>query len=189
MDQPAPVQGAAFRMRRSAHGLTLDFLPLRAPAPPLGLLAFALLCALMPALGLAGLLPLETSNAAAWVTLALIGGFAAPFILASIVFAWLAIYLLANSLRVEISGDGIRTVRRVFGCVVKRSEIARADIADVEPRIGARYQSVFSATPRYALIARHQHQRNKDVVIAEDLAGQALMIELRTLLHTALNIK
>jgi hypothetical protein len=184
---PLP-HNSAYRVQRSAQGLTLEFAPLRAAAPALGLLAFALLCALMPALGLAALLPLDTANAAAWLSLALIGGFAAPFILASIVFAVLAVYLLANSLHVEVGADGARTVRRVFGHVIRRCEIARAAIADVEPRTSARYQNLFSSTPRYALVARHTSERGKDVVVAEDLAGQPQMAQLRTLLCTTWNI-
>ena len=162
---------------------------LRAPGAALGLGAFAVLCGLMPALGLSALLPLESANAPALLSLALIGGFAAPFILASIVFALLAIYLLANSLRVEINAAGVRTERRVFGRVTQLRTIAVADVAGVEPRIGARYQNLFSATPRYALIAKHCTDRRKDAVIAEDLAGQALMIELRTLICTTLDIQ
>ena len=166
---------------------------LRAPGAALGLGVFSLLCGLMPALGLSALLPLEGASAAAMLSLALIGGFAAPFILASVVFSLLAIYLLANSLRVDISPDGIRTERRVFGRITRLREIAREDIADIEPRIGARFQNVFSATPRYALIAKHRTEhgrgRSNDVVIAEDLTGQALMAELCTLICTALGIK
>ena len=162
---------------------------LRAPGAALGLGAFAVLCGLMPALGLSALLPLESANAPALLSLALIGGFAAPFILASIVFALLAIYLLANSLRVEINAAGVRTERRVFGRVTQLRTIAIADVAGVEPRIGARYQNLFSSTPRYALIAKHRAERRNDVAIAEDLIGQALMIELRTLICTTLDIQ
>ena len=79
--------------------------------------------------------------------------------------------------------------RRVFGRITRRSTIARADVADIEPRISARYQNIFSATPRYALIAKHHAERRQDVVIAEDLCGQALMIDVRTLICSTLNIK
>jgi hypothetical protein len=184
----ALAHGDGFFAQRTATGIALTFPVLRARGVALGLGAFAVLCGVMPALGLAALLPLESANATALLSLALIGGFAAPFILASIVFALLAIYLLANSLRVEISTAGVRTERRVFGWVTQNREIARADVADVEPRIGARYQNVFSSTPRYALVARHSAERRNDVVIAEDLAGQTLMIEVRTLICTALGI-
>ncbi len=126
--------------RRTVGGIALEFPVLRAPGAALGLGAFALLCGLMPAIGLSALLPLDQANASALVSLALIGGFAAPFIMASVVFALLAIYLLANSLHVEISSDGARTRRRVFGCVTQRRFVAAVDIADIEPRIGARYQ-------------------------------------------------
>jgi hypothetical protein len=188
----APVPSAGFRARRTDSGIVLEFPVLRAPGAALGLGAFSLLCGVMPALGLSALLPLDGASAAAMLSLALIGGFAAPFILASVVFALLAIYLLANSLRVDISPDGIRTERRVCGRITRLREIARGDIVGIEPRIGARYQNVFSATPRYALIAKHRTQhgrgRSNDVVIAEDLAGQALMAELCALICTVLNI-
>ncbi len=185
----ALAQGAGFRTRRTGNGIVLEFPVLRAPGVALGLAAFALLCGLMPALGLSALLPLESANASAMLSLALIGGFAAPFMLASIAFAVLAIYLLANSLRVDIDADGIRTERCIFGRITSLRQIAREDITEVEPRIGARYQNVFSATPRYALIAHHREQRSKDVVVAEDLVGQSLMIEVRALIRTALCIK
>lgn len=167
----------------------LTYAALRAPGGALSLGVFALLCGLMPALGLSALLPLDSANASAMVSLALIGGFAAPFMLASVVFAVLAIYLLANSLRVEVSASGIRTERRVFGRLTRLREIARDDVAEIEPRIGARYQNVFSATPRYALIAKHRIERGNDVVIAEDIAGQALMIDLRCLIGASLGLK
>lgn len=180
------AHGAVFVARRTANGITLEFPVLRVPGVALGLGGFALLCGLMPALGLSALLPLESANAAALLSLALIGGFAAPFILASLVFALLALYLIANSLRVEIDAQGVRSERRVFGRVTKLCAIARADIVDIEPRIGARYQNVFSSTPRYALVAKHRAKGGKDVVVAEDLLGQALMIELHSLICSAL---
>lgn len=175
-----PLAAASYRMQRTANGVMLDFPALRAPGVALGLLAFALVCGLMPALGLGALLPLKNADAEAMVSLALIGGFAAPFILASVVFALLAIYQLANALHVEVTASGIRTERRLFGHVIKRADIAQADIADIEPQIGARYQNVFSRTPRYALLAKHRSERSLDIIVAEDLAGQAQMAELRT---------
>lgn len=188
MTDPALPNGANFRLTRTAHGLILNFPPLRAPGPALGLLAFAALCALMPALGLSALLPLDNTNAAAIVSLALIGGFAAPFIFTSAVFAVLACYMLANSLRVEITVSGITTERRVLGRVTRRSHIARADITEVEPRISARFQNLFGATPRYTLIAHHRESRANDVVIAEDLAGEPVMRDVRALACRALEI-
>ena len=129
------------------------------------------------------------ANATAMLSLALFGGLAAPFLFAAIVFAVLAIYHSANSLHVEIDAHGIRTVRRVFGRITRLREIARDDIARVEPRISARYQNAFSATPRYTLVAHHRHPGSggsNDVVVAEDLAGQALMAQVCLLLDTAL---
>jgi hypothetical protein len=188
-DAAATARGNGFFAQRTADGITLDFPVLRAPDVALSLGVFAVLCALMPAIGLSALLPLQTASASAMVSLALIGGFAAPFILAGVVFALLAVYLLSNSLRVVIDAKGVRTERRVFGRLVRVRAITRAQIADIEPRIGARYQNVFSATPRYSLIARHRDGRSGDVVVAETLAGQALMAELHTLIATALYFK
>jgi hypothetical protein len=188
-DSAALAQGGGFRAWRTPGGITLEFPVLRAPGVALSFIVFSLLCGLMPAIGLSALLPLESANASAMLSLALIGGLAAPFILASIVFTVLAIYLLANSLRVDIRAEGIRTERRVFGYLTRVREIARADITDIDPRIGARYQNVFSTTPRYALIAHHRNEPNPSVVVAEDLSGQALMSEVRTLICTALGIK
>ena len=171
---------------RTATGITLNFPVLRAPGVALGLGGFAFLCGVMPALGLSALLPIK--DASAFVSLALIGGLAAPFMLAAVVFAVLAVYLLANSLFVEIDGDGVRTTRRVFGFVTATHAITRGTIADIEPRIGARYQNVFSSVPRYSLIARNSTANNTDVIVAEDLAGQTLMRETRSLLMAALGI-
>ena len=186
---PALAHGATFRWQRSPHGLTLDFPVMRAVGPAASHLAFALLCGLMPALGLSALLPLQPGNAPALLSLALIGGFAAPFVLASVVFASLAIYQLANSLHVEISAAGVRSERRVFGRVTRRCALTRADLADIVPRISARFQNVFSATPRYALIATHRRERHCDVVIGEDIAGQALMAATRALICAELDLK
>jgi hypothetical protein len=195
LTSPPLIAGNGFRAwhtdgaNGSLDGISLEFPVLRAPGAALSLGAFALLCGLMPAIGLSALLPLQTANASAMLTLALIGGLAAPFILASVVFAVLAIYLLANSLSVDITAQGIRAERRVFGRVTRVREIATDDIADIEPRIGARYQNIFSATPRYSLVARHRTDRAGDMVVAENLAGQALMTDLLTLISTALRIK
>lgn len=190
MTDPATLSlGAGAIARRTAQGIELTFPVLRAPGAALGLGAFALLCGLMPALGLSALLPLDNASASAMVSLALIGGFAAPFILACVVFALLAIYQMANSLHVDIGPDGARSQRRVFGCVTARKTISRLDITEIEPRISSRYQNMFSAMPRYTLVAKHADGHRNDVIIAEDLAGQALMAEVRMLAGTALSIK
>lgn len=179
-------------IERTAAGITLQFPVLRAPGVALSLGAFAAVCGLIPALGLLALPPIR-GDTAAFLSLALIGGLAAPFMLAAVVFAVLAIYLAANSLHVYIDNEGVRSTRRVFGVVTAMRAIARSDVTDIEPRIGARYQNVFSSIPRYALIARHASSntqgRDNDVIVAEDLAGQSLMSETRSLLLAALSIQ
>lgn len=182
----ARLSGARFSISRSARGIELGFPVLRASGAAISLLVFAVLCGVMPAVGLSALLSLDSGGAAAAVSLALIGGLAAPFIVASVVFLVLAIYLQVNALHVTIDQNGIRSERRIFGRVIARHEMARGDIADIEPRIGARYQNLFSSLPRYALIAKHHAVRSKDMVIAEDLAGQQQMIDLRAVIEDAL---
>lgn len=172
----------------TADRIVLEFPALRAPVPALSLLAFAALCALFPALGLGALISLDNGSPAMHVSLVLIGGLAAPFLLASAVFAVLALYMLANALHVEICAGDIATERRVFGWVARRRHIARADIAGIESRIGARFQNLFSSIPRYALIARHRDSRAGDVVIAEDLKGEAAMQAMRSRVHQAIGL-
>ena len=181
-------------VERTPTGITLQFPVLRAPGVALGLGAFAAVCGLMPALGLLALPPIR-GDTSAFLSLALIGGLAAPFMLAALVFAVLTIYLAANSLHVHIDNEGVRATRRVFGFVTNMRAITRSNVADIEPRIAARHQNVFSSIPRYALIARHvqsiKQDRDKDVmdvIVAEDLVGQALMSETRSLILAALAI-
>lgn len=145
-----------------------------------------MVCALIPATGLSALLPVANADASTMIAVALVGGLAAPFILASVAFAGLCVYTLMNALTVEISGSKIRTERRLFDRLVRVREIACADIAEVQPRISARFQNVFSPTPRYALVAKHRADRTCDVIIAEDLIGQTVMTELHALICSAI---
>jgi len=181
------VRGGTFRAHRTAEGIELVFPVLRAPGVALSIAAFAFVCALLPALGLSALLPLKSADAAAMLSLALIGGMAAPFVLASVVFGVLAIYMLANSLTVRVTPSGVAAVRRVFGRSVHLREITRGDIARIESQINARYQNVFGATPRYRLLARHREARAADVVIAEDLIGEEVRNEVQSLVESILN--
>lgn len=182
------ARARGFIAQRTASGVVLHFGVLRAPGVALSLALFALICGLLPAVGLSAMLPLNPASASAMLSLALIGGFAAPFILAAVIFLLTAVYLAANSLHVDVDRQGIYTERRVLGRLTKVSRLARADIQAIEPRIGARYQNVFSGVPRYALVAKHRTSGNADVVVAEDIAGQALMQETQKLIRAALEI-
>lgn len=181
------VRGGTFYTRLAADGIEFVFPVLRAPGVALGVGAFAFACALLPVLGLSAMLPLKSADAAGMVSLALIGGVAAPFALASVVFGVLAIYMLANSLTVRVTPADVTAVRRVFGRAVQRREIARGDIARIESHVSARHQNVFGATPRYRLLARHRESRGADVVIAEDLIGGAARDKVQTLVESILN--
>jgi hypothetical protein len=181
------VRGATFRVQRTANGIEIIFPALRAPGVALSVGAFAFVCALLPVLGLSAMLPVKNGDAAVMLALALIGGMAAPFVLASVVFGVLAIYMLCNSLTVHVTPAGVSAVRRILGRPVKLSEITRGDIARIEMQINARYQNVFGTTPRYRLLARHRESRSADVVIAEDLIGTEVRDDVQTLIESILN--
>jgi len=181
------VRSATFRVQRIANGIEIIFPALRAPGVALSVGAFAFVCALLPVLGLSAMLPLKSGDAATMLSLALIGGMAAPFVLASVVFGMLAVYMLCNSLTVRVTPAGVSAVRRIFGRPVKLSEITRGDIARIEVQINARYQNVFGTVPRYRLLARHRESRSADVVIAEDLIGTAVRDDVQTLVESILS--
>jgi hypothetical protein len=183
------VRGGTFRVRRTLDGVELLFPVLRAPGVALTTGVFGLVSAFLPALSLAALLPLQSADGMAMVSLALLGGMAAPFLLASVVFTVLAIYMLSNSLTVTVTPAGVHAIRRVFGRAVQLREIAQDDVAQLESQISARYQNVFGAIPRYRLVAQHRDGRSNDVVIAEDLIGAEIRDEVQKLVESILDEK
>jgi hypothetical protein len=118
----------------------------------------------------------------------LVGGFALPVLAFGVVFLALAIYLLANSLTVTAGTDHIAAVRRLFGLTLSRRTLSCADIASVEPRIAARFQSKFTAQPRFHLVARSRNPGEVALVIAESLAGRAVMEQVAARIADATGI-
>ncbi|MDP1718789.1 MAG: hypothetical protein Q8L40_12020 [Burkholderiales bacterium] len=152
---------------------------------------FGGVCILLPLLAVSALMSSGGSVAYGLLTIALAGSFVAPFPVFGAVFVALAVYLLANSLTVTASPAAIRSVRSIFGICLRRREIKREDIAAIEDRIAAKYQSLFSAAPQFQLIARHATQPKLSVVVAENLAGVAMMAQVRDLIagHAGVDVR
>ncbi len=178
-------------MTQRPDGIELYFPPLRAPEVATLLGMFGVVCMVLPLLAVSALLAAGGSAAYGLLAIALVSSFVAPFPIFGVVFVALAAYLLANSLTVTVNPSTIRSVRRVFGICVRRREIRCRDIAAIEDRIAAKYQSLFSAEPRFRLIARHATQSQHDVVVAETLAGEAVLAQVHALIsgHAGLDAR
>lgn len=183
---PQALPPGAVRISRSGEGVELYFPPLRAAGVALALGAFGAVSSALSALAMLGLVPADASDAHGLLVVALVGAFVAPFMAFGLIFVALAIYMLANSLTVTVGRARITAVRRVFGLSFYRRTIACDEIAAIEPRIAARYQNLFSAEPRYQLIARGQTASR--FVIAEDLRGEASMTHVRNLIADVVSL-
>ncbi len=170
------------RVAQRPDGIELYFPPLRAPEIASLLGMFSFICIVLPLLAASNFLAAGGSSAHSLLAIALVGTFLVPFPVFGVVFAGFAVYLLTNSLTVTVSHAGIRSVRNIFGVCVRRREIHREDIAAFEDRIAAKYQNLFSAAPQFQLIARHATQPKLSVVIAENLAGETMMAQVRDLI-------
>ena len=147
-----------------------------------GTLAFAL-----SALGASALLASAFSNAAGALTAVLIGVFIAPFALFGAVLVIQALYMLAHSLRVQVSDQGIAAAPCVFGVPLPPRQLARSEIASIEPRIPTRHQILFSAEPVYQLVAWNA-PRTRCIKVAETLRGEALMMRVKSAIEETLGI-
>ena len=174
-------------LTRTADGVELYFPPLRAPGTALGLAVFGALCIAMPLAGLAALAP-QAGRSASFLALALLGGFVVPFVLCGIAFIALGAYQAASSLRVRVGRDAILTQRRLPGLTIARRHAAVTDIIAIEPQIPARFQSPFGAEPRYRLVARLSGKTTL-LVVAEGLAGEAAMREVKALIEITTGIQ
>lgn len=171
-------------MRVSRHaGVTqLYFPPLRTPEVAFALALFGLVCLAISSIAIVALSPAVGSDAYGMLVIALFGAFVGPFPVFGVVFVALAVYMVANSLTVDVSLSGISMTRRVFGVRVARRELATGEIADIEPQIAAKYQSLFGGEPYFRLIARHTSRRQFDTVVAESLKGEPAMSYVRDLI-------
>jgi hypothetical protein len=169
------------QIHRSGEIVELYFPPLRSPEAALPLAAFGAIAAALPMVTIAAVLPAIRADAGNLLGAVLIGGFVVPFVAFGALFVALAIYMLVNALHVRADASTIETARLIFGVIVKRQRIDRAQIAAIEPQIASRYQSLFGAAPSYHLIARTTD--SKRVVVAETLRGEATMERVKALIE------
>jgi hypothetical protein len=170
------------RVAPRSDGIELYFPPLRAPGIATALGLFGAACMVLPLLAAFNLLAAGGNAVHGLLTIALVSSVIVPFPVFGVVFIAHAVYLLANSLTVTVSPAAIRSERRLFGRCVQRREIRCRDIAAIEERGAAKFQSLFSAQPQFRLIARHATLSKQDVVVAETLAGDSMMAQVRGLI-------
>lgn len=162
----------------------LNFPPLRDLGVVLPLAAFGAIACALSAIGAGVMVSGAMSGAGGLLGAMLMIGFVAPLAVFGATFVVLALYMVCNGLAVSVRDDGIETRRTLFGFVIARRRIAKADLAAIEPEIASRYQSLFEAEPIYALVARDTLGRRR-VVVAESLRGEARMTEMRRLIERA----
>ncbi len=176
------------RLTRTAQGIDLYFPPLRSAGASIGLGAFGVICTALPTVAGAALVSALGFDTHGLLVIALLAGFIVPFFAFGLVFIALAVYQLANSLHVRVERAGIATARRAFGLTFGRRIIAGANIAAVVPRIPSRFQSPFAAEASYRLIALNRAPGKAGMVVAESLAGEALMERVRILIEDAAGV-
>ena len=169
------------RVTHTPQGVELFFPPMRMPEVAAPLALFGIIATAVPAITVAALLP-SLGVASGLLSAVLVAAFVLPFGIFGMAFVILALYMVANALRVRIEGETIDTVRLLFGCVVRRHHVVRNDVGSLEPKIASRYQSLFSADPVYRLVAIDT-LLNKRVVVAETLEGEAQMQQVKALIE------
>ena len=175
------------RLRRTAAGIELCYPPLRCPDVAVPLALFGALAFALPALGASALLPSALASTAGAMIAVLVGVFIAPFALFGAVLVMQSLYMLVHTLRVQAGPHGITTAVFVFGVPLARRHLAHAEVAAIVPRILARHQSVFSALPIYHLVACNAG-RTRCITVAAGLRGEALMLQVQTLIEEALEL-
>lgn len=185
------------RLTRSRQGIELYFPPLRTPGVALALALFGAACLAPGLLAAAAVAPASGSDSAGMLAFWLMSIFILPFVVFGMAFIALAVYLLANSLSVQVTESGIVSARSIFGLPLGERRVARADIAVLEAATPLRYRELRAEAPYYSLVVRTRsgmgltlreayragrldHYRNRIVTVAEGLRGEALMERVRS---------
>ena len=172
------------RLTRTDDGIELYFPPFRRPGTALGLGVFGVIASVLPAVGIAALIPRALADSAGLMSAVLVAAFILPFLAFGMTCVLLAAYTVSNALLVRVDREGIQTWRMLFGVALKRHRLPRDAIAGIESQIAARDQSPFNAQPVYRLIARDRTGTRR-VIIAESLAGETLMQQVKALVERA----
>lgn len=194
---PQPLPADIVRLTRTGQGIELYFPPLRAPGTALALALFGAACLVPGLLAAVAVVPASGSDSAGMIALWMMSIFILPFVAFGGVFLALAVYLLANSLSVQVTESGIVTARNVFGRPIGERRVPRTDIAALEAVASLRYRGLHREDPYYSLIVktksgtgltmreayrtgRLDRYRNRTVTVAEGLRGEALMERLKS---------
>jgi hypothetical protein len=181
MSQAPAFTVGAIHITPHAGGIALYFPPLRAAASALMLALFGVACSVIGLAAISGLARSGESAPASMLALAFAGVFALPLFALGQLFIAIAVWTAANSLRVEVSSEGLRTVRRWFGCTVARHALGCPEIAAIDSRLAAKYIGVFGATRYYRLFARGQNS-DASFLIADSLKGPEMTEKIRHLI-------
>ena len=173
----------------NAAGIVLYFPPLRAAGSALMLALFGAACSVIGLAALLGLVRSGETATASMLALGFAGVFALPLLALGQLFIVIALWTAANSLYVEASSAGLRTVRKWFGYTVSQRVLARGDIAAIDSRLAAKYIGAFGAVRYFRLVARPR-DAGRPLLIADSLKGADMVEELRCLIveHLALPV-
>lgn len=179
------LRAAGVHVAPHADGIELYFPPLRAAAAAAMLALFGLACSLIGLASMGGLAG-SGSEAASLLALAFAGIFALPLFLLGQLFIAIALWSAFNSLRVDVSAQGIRTERRWLGYPLVRRALAGEEIGTIESRFAAKYLGILGRGRPYRLLANGPGQ-SPPLLIADHLRGPAVTETLRQLVIEALH--
>lgn len=185
-----PNRLGAILITTRAPGIQLHFPPLRAAGSALMLGLFGAACAVIGVAAVSGLVRSGASEAASLLALAFAGVFALPLAGLGLVFIAIAAWTALNSLTVEVDNTGLRAIRRWLGFEVGRRALSRHQIAAIEIRLAAKYIGVFGARRYFRLVAfeRGAQARDRNLVIADSLKGDAMAEELKDIIVAQLEM-
>lgn len=164
-----------------AASVGLHFPALRAAGSALMLGLFGGACSVIALAAVSGLVRSGETAATSMLALAFAGVFALPLFALGQLFIVIAVWTAANSLHVEVSNAGLRTVRKWFGYTIVQRAIARDEIAAIDSRLAAKYIGAFGSVRYYRLFARTRGAA-RPVLIADSLKGPTMVEEIRQLI-------
>jgi hypothetical protein len=166
------------RLSREGGAVVLYYPAFRSPRISLGLLLFGVLC-----LGSATFIYHAVEGPFA---LAFGGIFIGVFGLVGAGLALLGLYMLVNSLRVELSPRGVTTTRRAFGLKQIR-QVTAEDVTGIERKITSQQSGGDEFRVRYTLYAMLRNGRK--LAVGDDIPGPELAEYLSGVVRQALNLK
>lgn len=164
---------------QNERGATVFYYPLfRQVGMAIGLLFFGAIF-FVPVVLMIKSLHGSLMDAVLWVMIAL-------FTLIGAFLVLLGLYELGNTLHVEISPRGLRTLRRVYGFPFARN-VPLSDITAIETKIGTQSNSAGKINVRYNLLA-HTAGGGK-ITVGDNIPGPALAEHLAQLVRKACGLQ